>query len=196
MSRNHPKKRMSREERRRQILEAALSVFVKHGFKGTTTQEIAKAAQVSEVTLFRYFASKQEIFMEGIRPILLSTLETTLHLTADLSPQEKLEYVLLERIRLISENHRIVKLILSEPPLISSLGNECPMEGILRILQEMLAQIGISLADEAYVLRLLMGSILSFLYMPQPDEGHMRRYARQIAAHILGHTEECAGKEA
>ena len=50
--------RMNREDRRAQILDAAMSVFVEKGFTASTTLEIAKAANISEVTLFRHFASK------------------------------------------------------------------------------------------------------------------------------------------
>ena len=45
--------RMSRKDRQYQILEAALTVFIEKGYNGATTAEIAKAANISEVTLFR-----------------------------------------------------------------------------------------------------------------------------------------------
>ena len=48
-------RRLSKEERRLQILTAAKKVFIEKGFAGTTTAEIAKAADISEVTLFRNF---------------------------------------------------------------------------------------------------------------------------------------------
>ena len=39
---------MKKEERRKQILDAAMTVFVEKGFKGSTTQEIAKAAKITK----------------------------------------------------------------------------------------------------------------------------------------------------
>ncbi len=50
---------MTREERRKQILESALKVFIEKGYNGSTTLDIAKKADISEVTLFRYFDSKK-----------------------------------------------------------------------------------------------------------------------------------------
>ena len=178
-------KRMKKEERRAQILDAAMAVFVEKGFNGSTTLEIAKAADVSEVTLFRYFSSKQEIFLSGIEPILLSTLKGSIDLSADLSAQAKLEYILFERICLISSHYKIVKLILSEGALLSALGGENFMSRIVQTLKSVLTGIGISMVDKEFALRILMGSILSFLYIPQKDEESIRRYARKVTALIL-----------
>ena len=44
---SHAHKRMTGEDRRHQILEVAIDLFSKRGFGGTTTKQIAEAAQVS-----------------------------------------------------------------------------------------------------------------------------------------------------
>lgn len=54
--------RMAGEERRLQILRVAMSLFSEHGFRGTTTKEIALAAGVSEAMVFRHFATKEELY--------------------------------------------------------------------------------------------------------------------------------------
>lgn len=54
--------RMAGEERREQILRVAVSLFSNHGFRGTTTKEIAHAAGVSEAMVFRHFATKEELY--------------------------------------------------------------------------------------------------------------------------------------
>lgn len=54
--------RMSGDERREQILNAAVELFSQHGFKGTTTKQIAAAAGVSEAMVFRHFATKEELY--------------------------------------------------------------------------------------------------------------------------------------
>src|SRR4051812_22277439 len=53
---------MAAEERRQQILHVAVNLFAQHGFRGTTTKEIANAAGVSEAIIFRHFATKQELY--------------------------------------------------------------------------------------------------------------------------------------
>ena len=57
-----PNTRMAREERREQILRVAMSLFSNHGFRGTTTKEIAHAAGVSEAMVFRHFATKEDLY--------------------------------------------------------------------------------------------------------------------------------------
>ena len=54
--------RLSGEERRRVIIEAALSLFSRKGFRGTTTKEIAQAASCSEAMLFKHFATKDALY--------------------------------------------------------------------------------------------------------------------------------------
>ncbi|HYP01120.1 MAG TPA: TetR/AcrR family transcriptional regulator [Pyrinomonadaceae bacterium] len=54
--------RMAGEDRRRQILGVAMRLFSQHGFRGTTTKEIAQAAGVSEAMVFRHFANKEELY--------------------------------------------------------------------------------------------------------------------------------------
>src|SRR5947209_13279924 len=54
--------RMAGGERRLQILRVAMSLFSQHGFRGTTTKEIAHEAGVSEAMVFRHFATKEELY--------------------------------------------------------------------------------------------------------------------------------------
>ncbi len=51
---------------RNKILKTALGLFSQKGYLGTTTREIAKASEVAEVTIFRYFPSKEMLFEEVI----------------------------------------------------------------------------------------------------------------------------------
>ncbi len=49
------------ERRRRQIVDAAVPLFVEKGFHKTTTRQIAKAAGFSIGTLYEYVASKEDV---------------------------------------------------------------------------------------------------------------------------------------
>lgn len=61
------KVRMTGEERRETILQAARPLFAMNGFKGTSVREIAKAADVSEALLYKHFKSKEEIYNEILK---------------------------------------------------------------------------------------------------------------------------------
>jgi AcrR family transcriptional regulator len=52
------------EDTRTKILEAALQLFARQGYDGTTTKDLAKFAKVAEGTLFRHFANKKAILIE------------------------------------------------------------------------------------------------------------------------------------
>ena len=68
-----------RSERRRQaIIQAATKVFLRHGYLGATTDEVAARASVSKQTLYKHFADKQHLFAEII-------LDTTVHVVDGLS---------------------------------------------------------------------------------------------------------------
>jgi len=52
---------------RRQIFDAANQLFRKRGFDSVTVAEIAQAADVSEVTVFNYFPTKEALFYGGMQ---------------------------------------------------------------------------------------------------------------------------------
>ncbi len=56
------KPRLASAERRQSIVDAAVLLFARKGFSGTTTRQIAEAAGVSEALVFKYFASKTALY--------------------------------------------------------------------------------------------------------------------------------------
>jgi TetR/AcrR family transcriptional regulator len=56
------RKRMKGEHRRRQLIDVAIELFARKGFGGTTTREIAKAADVNEAIIFRHFETKEGLY--------------------------------------------------------------------------------------------------------------------------------------
>ena len=58
--------RMSHEERREQILRAAVEEIAASGFTGATTAEIAKRAGISQPYVFRFFPTKKDLALAVI----------------------------------------------------------------------------------------------------------------------------------
>jgi AcrR family transcriptional regulator len=50
--------RLDSDERRKAIVAAAVPLFARKGFAGTTTKELAETARISEALLFRHFPAK------------------------------------------------------------------------------------------------------------------------------------------
>jgi AcrR family transcriptional regulator len=58
-----PATRMSATERRADVLRAAVAPFAKGGYRGTSTEDVARAAGISQPYLFRLFPTKKALFL-------------------------------------------------------------------------------------------------------------------------------------
>ena len=67
-------RRMRKADRKRQLLDHAKELFLKHGYPNTTTKMIVEAAGVTEPVLYQHFATKQALFLEVLRQIREATL--------------------------------------------------------------------------------------------------------------------------
>jgi AcrR family transcriptional regulator len=65
------------EDTRQRIIEAALRLFGRIGYKASTTRAIADAAGVNEVTLFRHFGNKKNILMACMKKFNASGFAAT-----------------------------------------------------------------------------------------------------------------------
>src|SRR3954462_5807047 len=68
--------RKTAQERREDVLDAALEVFAEQGLAGASTDEIARRAGISQPYLFRLFGTKKELFKASTERCLAETLET------------------------------------------------------------------------------------------------------------------------
>jgi AcrR family transcriptional regulator len=67
--------RKTKDERREDILVAAMTVFASDGLKGASTDEIARVAGISQPYVFRLFGTKKELFMAVVARCFRMTLE-------------------------------------------------------------------------------------------------------------------------
>jgi AcrR family transcriptional regulator len=51
---------------RERILSAAAGLFAKQGYRGVSTREIARLAKVNEITIYRYFPRKHDLFIAAL----------------------------------------------------------------------------------------------------------------------------------
>lgn len=58
---SEPRRRMTGEERREGILDAALALFSEKGFRAATTRELAARAGITEAMIYRHFRSKLDV---------------------------------------------------------------------------------------------------------------------------------------
>jgi AcrR family transcriptional regulator len=67
--------RLSAAERRNDVLDAALVEFADGGYEGTSTEDIAKRAGISQPYLFRLFGTKKDLYIASVGRCYRDTLE-------------------------------------------------------------------------------------------------------------------------
>jgi AcrR family transcriptional regulator len=100
------------------ILNAALKVFAKNGYKNATTRSIASEAGVNESTIFRRFKTKDNLFKNVIEynrekignEIKQCAMNNSL--TGDL--REKLRYILNSILEIMDNNYDVLHTMISE----------------------------------------------------------------------------------
>jgi AcrR family transcriptional regulator len=92
------------------LLEAAKNLFVRHGFKATTTKRIAENAGVNEVTLFRKYKTKDRL----METVITSTEKNAL---ASLQPIFDLDKDSFVQTALRAFGHNLIKFTLNEQDL-------------------------------------------------------------------------------
>ncbi|GAA0227519.1 TetR/AcrR family transcriptional regulator [Cryptosporangium japonicum] len=68
--------RLSADERRKMVLDAALSEFARGGLDGTSTETIAHRAGISQPYLFRLFPTKKALFVAAVEQCFQLILDT------------------------------------------------------------------------------------------------------------------------
>ncbi|MFK3981370.1 TetR/AcrR family transcriptional regulator [Micromonospora sp. NPDC050397] len=88
-----------RERTRQAISSAAISLFLARGFDQVSVADIAAAAEVSKPTLFKYFASKEELALHRIADHREEAAEVVRRRPADLTPLAALRRRFLDGLR-------------------------------------------------------------------------------------------------
>lgn len=102
------------EARRTQILMGAAQVFAEKGYHKATTRKIAKAAGISEGTIYNYFNNKRELLVAMIELIATQSLKTIASEHAADDPKTFLTVILQDRYRLLQERGHILAPIMAE----------------------------------------------------------------------------------
>ena len=82
------------------VIEAATQLFARNGYRGTSTREIARLADISENTLFRHFEHKEQVFWSTLAANL-DGLKVRKELLDGMSRGDDLEVVLPQILALL-----------------------------------------------------------------------------------------------
>ena len=106
-----------REKRRRNILAAAEELFARSSYDAVQMDDIARQAKVGKPTIYRYFASKDELFLEVFRTAL-QQLQRQLSavLATDLTPTAALDEVFRISFSLLGNQVSALRLLTDGQP--------------------------------------------------------------------------------
>lgn len=178
-------KELKANSTKQKILNAGLEIFIKNGYKGTATLDIAKEAGVAEVTLFRHFKTKENIFMSAIEPILLDSFKDSVTHAMNFKKHDKIKYILKERITFISDNKDVINLILTETQVNEKIAEFNFVGKTMNIVNYLADELNINEKYKEFYSRLLLGSILSFLYMPELGEDEVDKYIEKLIEKVM-----------
>jgi len=99
------------EEKRKRILDVATTEFADYGFENTSIQQIAKKAEISVGSVYKYFENKEELFSMVVKESLSSLEELLLlHSSSDEDVMVKAEKVLKELLKFSRKHPQLIKL--------------------------------------------------------------------------------------
>ena len=107
------KKRQTREA----IAQAAMALFVEHGFDAVTVADVARAADVSEKTVFNYFPAKEDLVLLGGEERRAALIEAIRTRPAGASIVEPFRAATLEFVERV--DHDPVESIVAVPRLVA-----------------------------------------------------------------------------
>ncbi len=82
------KQRMPAAERRELVLDAAVTEFAVHGLAGTSTEDVARRAGISQPYLFRLFPTKKALFLALVDRCFQRVRDTFIAAAGDLTGEE------------------------------------------------------------------------------------------------------------
>src|SRR6478736_4247391 len=99
--------RLTAEERRVQVLAAALPEFARKGLAGTSTEDIARRAGISHPYLFRLFPTKKELFIAVVDECFQRVGDRFIEAAGDFRGQDALDAMGASYGELLADSDRL-----------------------------------------------------------------------------------------
>lgn len=110
------RRRMSRADRERQMLDVAEEVFGERGYQGISMDEIAERCGVSKPMLYEYFGSKDGLFAACVDRSKAELLDVTRKAMAAAStPEDVLWHAMVAYFTFVDEHSTSFAMLLSRP---------------------------------------------------------------------------------
>ena len=101
-------------ENQQKILAAALTLFSRYGFRGTTVDQIAARADMSKANILYYFKRKNDIYVAVLEKLLENWLEPLSDMNPDGDPEEELWKYIKAKLKLSAQSPEASRLFATE----------------------------------------------------------------------------------
>ena len=161
----HKRTRMSRAQRREQLITIARELFGAHGYDAVSIEEIASAAEVSKPVVYEHFGGK-----EGLYQVIVDREVTSLsdmlsaHMDPGVNPRVMLESIVIALLDYIEERPDGFRLLSHQSPDAVNGGTFTTViadvaEQVAELLAPVLAQRGLDPKTSSIYGQLLAGAI-------------------------------------
>ncbi len=113
-----PRYQRRKEDRPREITEAAFQVFAEKGYAAARVEEVAQRAGISKGLMYLYFKTKEELFKAVVKSVVVRRVDALLEIVSksDLSSEEFMRGPLLDFMKRVpgSPIAIVIRLLVSE----------------------------------------------------------------------------------
>ena len=105
---------------KKQVLKAAINLFSKQGYDGTSTAQIAEASGMSQATIFKYYKSKEDLLLVILKPLIEHLLPVYgKEFAKKLSQQDQnldnmIHFIVQDRYSFLVQNKDAVMILISQ----------------------------------------------------------------------------------
>lgn len=164
------------------ILKGAMQEFLKHGYAGTSMDQIAKVAGVSKATVYSHFGEKESLFNAVIQDLVQEKFQTVMSLERPESLGQDPKQVLSEMVTKMLENtlsdrnfHNFIRIIIGEsgrfPELAKAYVNNLAKPGITALTNYLKSHPELKLEDPEATVRIIVGSLVYFVMLQEMLHG-------------------------
>lgn len=102
-------------DKRTQVLDAAIRVFSERGYRGTSMWDLAREVNLSKPALYHYVSSKEALLVELYEGVITAGVESARRmLSQEMPPLQAIRELLIERVVYTCENRRLLQIFFEE----------------------------------------------------------------------------------
>jgi AcrR family transcriptional regulator len=165
------------------ILEASLEIFSNKGYSEATTLEISKKAEVSEMTLFRKFETKKNLFLEAVAYGLGISFGKEEYIDVKTSLRDFIKNIMHQKLNMISKNIHIVRMLIRES-LLDTLPEDFEVTKLIssQVISRIKTYVEyheVHFNPEAFA-EMIVGLLLRFAVMEKEPSYHLMDHDEQL----------------